>query len=130
MGRTGRAGKEGHALTLVGPSDAAFAESLSAALAASRASAAAAAAAAAGGGGGAGEGVAGGRNEGGGAGEEPGLAAFGGLARAAVEALRYRSEDVARSITKNVIREVGLRNGTGRVGFGWGRCWSRASQST
>ena len=34
------------------------------------------------------------------------LAPFPRITRAAIEALRYRAEDVARSLTKNVIREV------------------------
>ncbi len=34
------------------------------------------------------------------------LAPFPRITRAAVEALRYRAEDVARALTKNVIREV------------------------
>ena len=114
VGRTGRAGAAGTAITLVGPSDAAFAAELDRQLAGSgsdggaAAQPAAAAAAAA---------AAAGRAEGGEAQEEEeagGAAApagvlrpFGGLTRAAVEGLRYRGEDVARSITKNVIKEVG-----------------------
>ncbi len=34
------------------------------------------------------------------------LAPFPRITRAAVEALRYRAEDVARALTKNVIRDV------------------------
>lgn len=35
-----------------------------------------------------------------------GMRPFAGLSKAAVEALRYRGEDIARSITKSVVKEV------------------------
>jgi hypothetical protein len=37
---------------------------------------------------------------------EPALQPFTRLTKAATEALRYRAEDVARSLTKSVIKEV------------------------
>ena len=37
-----------------------------------------------------------------------GLQPFGPLTQASVEALRYRGEDIARSITKAVVKEVSL----------------------
>lgn len=37
---------------------------------------------------------------------EGGLQPFPMLTKAAVEALRYRAEDIARSLTKTVIKEV------------------------
>lgn len=112
VGRTGRAGEAGAAITLLGPSDGAFAAQLAAML------------------------QAGGEQQqqqqparvvqaeadnsdssdsedegegGGGGGGTAGLQRYQRLTKAAVEGLRYRAEDVARSITKNVIKEVSLR---------------------
>lgn len=118
MGRTGRAGQAGAAITLLGPSDSAFAGELAAMLQAS------------------GEqqqqqqqtAQAGGDSsddsdsedeEGGGSGSggaAAGLQRYQRLTKAAVEGLRYRAEDVARSITKNVIKEVGWQGTRAR---GW-----------
>lgn len=119
VGRTGRAGAAGVAITLLPPSGAAFAEQLEDMLAeragsggdAQQPAAAAqqaAAAAADSGSSSSDEDEAGGsgaarRQRRGGAG---GLQPHGRLTKAAVEGLRYRAEDVARSITKNVIKEV------------------------
>lgn len=36
------------------------------------------------------------------------MQAFTRLTQASVEALRYRGEDIARSITKSVVKEVGV----------------------
>ena len=117
VGRTGRAGESGTAISLLAPSDAELADELSAMLAASSSGggiggdaqqpAAAAAAAAA-------ESdtdddeaaaarAAGTSTRGGPAG---GLQPHQRLTKAAVEGLRYRAEDVARSITRNVIKEA------------------------
>ena len=38
-----------------------------------------------------------------------GIQPFTRLTKAAVEALRYRGEDIARSVTKSVVKEVSLR---------------------
>ena len=115
MGRTGRAGESGTAISLLAPSDAELADELSAMLAATTSGggggdaqqAAAAAGAAA-------ESdtdddeaaaarAAGTSTSGGPAG---GLQPHQRLTKAAVEGLRYRAEDVARSITRNVIKEA------------------------
>ena len=122
VGRTGRAGESGTAISLLAPSDAELADELSAMLAASSS----------GGGGGGGGGdaqqaaataaaaaaaaesdtdddeaaaarAAGTSTSGGAAG---GLQPHQRLTKAAVEGLRYRAEDVARSITRNVIKEA------------------------
>lgn len=118
MGRTGRAGKAGTAITLLAPSDTAFAAELERQLAggseAQRDEAQQQQPGGGGGGGDEGEGA----EEGGEARREPALRPFTGLTRAAVEGLRYRGEDVARSITKNVIKEVGAGGALG----GGGRC--------
>ncbi|KAL4430654.1 hypothetical protein ABPG75_005910 [Micractinium tetrahymenae] len=114
VGRTGRAGESGAAITLLGPSDATFAGELVAMLQATseqqqqQQQLPARAAQADGGsssssdsedddeeGGG-----------GGGSGAAAGLQRYQRLTKAAVEGLRYRAEDVARSITKNVIKEA------------------------
>lgn len=94
VGRTGRAGHSGTAVSLFGPSDLEFAEELEAALAQRR----------------------GGKsNEGAAPSEEDTeeeaaanavLQPYDRITPAAVEGLRYRGEDVARSITKNVIKEA------------------------
>ena len=118
VGRTGRAGQSGTAISLLAPSDAAFAAELEAMLQATSSSgeqggdadrqqAAAAAAAAAD------ESDSGSDDEEGGSGRGRGGAAAGlqphpRLTKKGVEGLRYRAEDVARSITKNVIKEVGV----------------------
>ncbi len=117
MGRTGRAGQSGTAISLLAPSDAAFAAELEAMLQATSSSgeqggdaerqqAAAAAAAAA-------DESDSGSDDEGGSGHGRGSAASGlqphpRLTKKGVEGLRYRAEDVARSITKNVIKEVGV----------------------
>jgi hypothetical protein len=41
------------------------------------------------------------------AGQQEGLRPFERLTKASVEGLRYRAEDVARSLTKSAIKEVG-----------------------
>eukprot|EP00887_Chlorella_sp_A99_P008058 scaffold12.g8058.t1 len=106
VGRTGRAGQAGTAVTLLAPHDAPLAAQLEAALA--------------GGGGGAGSAASGKGTAGAEQGQGPGadggpeakkgaaaaLAPYPHVTRAAVDALRYRAEDVARSITKNVIKEA------------------------
>jgi ATP-dependent RNA helicase DDX56/DBP9 len=100
VGRTGRAGSSGTALTLVGPEDSALAAEFEAALAAASGSGGAADAAAA-----APPSDAGGEE----AAAEAAAAAlkpYTRLTRAAVEGLRYRAEDVARSITRPVIKEA------------------------
>ena len=115
VGRTGRAGQSGTAISLLAPSDAAFAAELEAMLQASssaeeegadaeRQQAAAAAAQA-------GDSDSSSDDEEGGSGRGRGGAAAGlqphpRLTKKGVEGLRYRAEDVARSITKNVIKEV------------------------
>lgn len=111
VGRTGRAGQSGAAISLLAPSEAGFAAELDAELAghsaAQHSMAAAGAAAgreAAGAAGAAGVGEDG--EDDGAAGTAQVLRPFESLTRAAVEGLRYRGEDVARSITKNVIKEV------------------------
>jgi len=92
VGRTGRAGEAGLALTLCAPSDAPFAAALERGLASSTATAVAGAAA---------------EPPSAEGGEAPAvLQPFERITRAAVEGLRYRAEDVARSITKSVIREA------------------------
>ena len=115
VGRTGRAGQSGTAISLLGPSDAAFAAELEAMLQASsdggeegdgadRQAAAGAAAAAES------DSSSDDDEEGGGGGRRGGAAAglqpHPRITRAADEGLRYRAEDVARSITKNVIKEA------------------------
>ena len=122
VGRTGRAGEAGAAVTLLAPADAAFAAELDQMLAErggdqqqqqqqqqqppagaaqsdDDASGSDSDDEAAPGGGKAG------KRGGGGSG---GLRTHDRLTKAAVEALRYRAEDVARSITRNVIKEVRL----------------------
>ena len=103
VGRTGRAGQAGTAITLLGAGDAALEAALQRQLGPSPAAqqgaergppgdAGAASAAAA-----------------------PGLAPFGRLTRAAVEALRYRAEDIARSLTRSAVKEVrALQEGQSR----------------
>ena len=94
VGRTGRAGQSGAAISLIAPSDVSFAQELELALDGGSAVAA-------------------------GAEEEKedeqqqqqenetkALKAYDRITTAAVQALRYRAEDVARSITKNVIKEA------------------------
>jgi ATP-dependent RNA helicase DDX56/DBP9 len=110
VGRTGRAGESGTAISLLAPSDAAFAAELAAmlrfggegqqaAVAAGPAAAAAAAVAAESDSEEEEE-----RRRAGGA--AAGLQPHSRLTSMAVEGLRYRAEDVARSITRNVIREA------------------------
>lgn len=114
VGRTGRAGQSGTAISLVVPSDGAFAAELEALLQASsgggedgadgeRQQAVAAAAA---------DGSDSDSDEEGGSGRGRGGAAAGlqphpQLTKKGVEGLRYRAEDAARSITKNVIKGGG-----------------------
>ena len=128
VGRTGRAGQAGTAITLLGAGDAELATELEAQLAKGAGAATSSAAGAAAGatpeaeGGEAEPGVEGGE---GAAAEAAGaLPLYPHLTRAAVDALRYRTEDVARSITKNVVREVGTVGGGGGQGgvdgVGWG----------
>ncbi|KAF8061904.1 RH16 [Scenedesmus sp. PABB004] len=114
VGRTGRAGQSGLALTLFTPQDVVFQQELSDALAAQQGTAAAAAAGASGGGGSSDdssgsdtddEGGAGARRRGEG---EP-LRPFARLSKASLEALRYRGEDVGRTITKAAVREARAR---------------------
>ncbi|KAL4858273.1 DEAD-box ATP-dependent RNA helicase 16 [Chlorella vulgaris] len=112
VGRTGRAGESGTAISLLAPSDAAFAAELAAMLrsggegqqAAAAAGPAAAAAAAAGAAESESEEEEEERRRAGGA--AAGLQPHSRLTSMAVEGLRYRAEDVARSITRNVIREA------------------------
>lgn len=94
VGRTGRAGKSGTAITFFAPSEAGFAAELHAALSASSSLP---------------KNVADDKEQE----EQPEnatdnnvLQPFKHLTKEAVEGLRYRSEDVARSITKNVIKEA------------------------
>ena len=122
MGRTGRAGQAGAAISLLAPSDAPFAAELEAMLAASSGEAeqqqqqgGAAPPPAAGddSGSSSDEEQEGAARRGGGGGLQP----HQRLTKAAVEGLRYRAEDVARSITKNVIKEV--RAALGALGALW-----------
>lgn len=87
VGRTGRAGLTGTAVTLVAPSETEFADSLGAALS----------------GNGSGSVTTTSKSS-------AGLTAFDRITVAAVEGLRYRGEDVARSVTKNVIKEARARD--------------------
>ena len=80
VGRTGRAGSSGLALTLAAPEDGPFLEALEALLVEHRGDAEEDAA--------------------------PVLSAFPRLTRAAVENLRYRGEDVARAVTWSKIKEA------------------------
>jgi ATP-dependent RNA helicase DDX56/DBP9 len=84
VGRTGRAGEAGTAVSLFAPSDLPFADHLERELAGGGAAPAADGAAA----------------------PAPVLRPFERITRAAVEGLRYRAEDVARSVTKSVVREA------------------------
>lgn len=115
VGRTGRAGQSGTAISLLAPSDAAFAAELGAMLQASssageegadaeRQQAVAAAAAVD-------DSDSSSDDEDGGSGHgrvgaAAGLQRHPRLTKKGVEGLRYRAEDVARSITKNVIKEA------------------------
>eukprot|EP00891_Asterochloris_glomerata_P006955 jgi/Astpho2/6955/e_gw1.00107.46.1_t len=81
VGRTGRAGQTGEAITLVAPEEGAFAEELSASLGGANA-------------------------EHGTADLGAGLPSYPRLTKEAINALRYRGEDVARSLTKTVIKEA------------------------
>ena len=108
MGRTGRAGQAGTAISLLGPSDVGFAAELEDMLAGSGDAAQQAQQQQAVQGGGEAP------DSGSDSDDEDGAARRGGgrlqphprITTAAVEGLRYRAEDVARSITKNVIKEV------------------------
>lgn len=117
VGRTGRAGQSGVAISLLAPSDAAFAADLAAMLAEKetvdgdapqqqqqQGQPPAVAVAADDSSSDDEEGAAGGSGRGGGG--VGGLQPHQRITKAAVEGLRYRAEDVARSITKNVIKEV------------------------
>jgi ATP-dependent RNA helicase DDX56/DBP9 len=95
-GRTGRAGAAGLCLTIVAPSDRPRAAALAAALDGAAGFAPAAAADAA----------ADASVSGAVAAPPSALRPFDRLTRAAVEGLRYRGEDVARSITRGVVREA------------------------
>ena len=93
VGRTGRAGQAGTAITLLGAGDSALEAALQRQLGPShaqhgpeRGNPGALGAA--------------------GADAAPGLARFGKLTHAAVEALRYRAEDIARSLTRSAVKEV------------------------
>ena len=83
VGRTGRAGKSGTAITLVSPAETPAFEAVKTALARDGGDAGAAAAAA--------------------------MAPFSGLKAEAVESLRYRAEDAARSVGKTAVREARVR---------------------
>ena len=83
VGRTGRAGKAGTAITLVSPGESAALEAVRAALEARGGAAGAAAA------------------------EE--IKPFDRLRKDAVEALRYRAEDAARSVGRSAVREARVR---------------------
>ena len=83
VGRTGRAGKSGTAITLVSPAEAPLFEAVKTALAENGGDAGAAAANA--------------------------MAPFTGLKPEAVESLRYRAEDAARSVGKTAVREARVR---------------------
>ena len=83
VGRTGRAGKSGTAITLVSPAETSAFEAVKTALARDGGDAGAAAAAA--------------------------MAPFSGLKPEAVESLRYRAEDAARSVGKTAVREARVR---------------------
>ena len=102
VGRTGRAGESGTAVSLFAPSDAAFAQELEATLAKKIH----------GGGGGVDVGddddSEGDDDDGdiGGIAADAVMQPYERITHAAVEALRYRGEDVARSITKHVIKEA------------------------
>lgn len=95
VGRTGRAGESGTAVSLFAPSDAAFAAELEAALDGATDTSNADAS-------GPSTAVEDGADD-----SAPRvLRPFERITKAAVEGLRYRGEDVARSITKNVIKEA------------------------
>ena len=83
VGRTGHAGKSGTAITLVSPAETPAFEAVKTALARDGGDAGAAAAAA--------------------------MAPFSGLKPEAVESLRYRAEDAARSVGKTAVREARVR---------------------
>ena len=83
VGRTGRAGKSGTAITLVSPAETPAFEAVKTALARDGGDAGVAAAAA--------------------------MAPFSGLKPEAVESLRYRAEDAARSVGKTAVREARVR---------------------
>ena len=83
VGRTGRAGKSGTAITLVSPAEAPLLETVKTALARRGGDAGAAAATE--------------------------MAPFAGLKPEAVESLRYRAEDAARSVGKTAVREARVR---------------------
>mmetsp|Transcript_21210 Transcript_21210/g.63839 ORF Transcript_21210/g.63839 Transcript_21210/m.63839 type:complete len:639 (-) Transcript_21210:2475-4391(-) len=96
VGRTGRAGAPGAAVSLLSPMDAALTAQLAAALSDARpavqgATTTADDSPADGGDGG---------------GLQPALQPFTRLTPAAIEALRYRGEDIARSLTKAVVKEA------------------------
>ena len=93
VGRTGRAGQAGTAITLLGAGDAALEAALQRQLVPSPAQQGA-------------EWDPPGVSGAAGAAAAPGLAPFGRLTHAAVEALRYRAEDIARSLTRSAVKEV------------------------
>jgi ATP-dependent RNA helicase DDX56/DBP9 len=101
VGRTGRGGAVGSAVSLLTPDDAALAAEIDVLLAGGNAGGAA-------------------DTDDGGATERPAAGADGSaqpgglqplarLTKAAVEALRYRAEDVARTLTKTMVKEVRAR---------------------
>ena len=119
----GRAGESGMALTLFSPEDSAFRSELESALGKDSKAPSSQGQQQQGGepsedssgeeeeGGGAGDPSTSGRGEEGGKGgrgakHAPALKAFVRLTRAQLEALRYRGEDVGRSITKKVVKEA------------------------
>lgn len=88
LGRTGRAGEDGFGISIVGPSETELAASIE-------------------------EMLAGGSTKAGESGEEeaacePVMKPYTKLTAVALEGLRYRGTDVARSLTKRTIIEVGL----------------------
>ncbi len=109
MGRTGRAGESGAAITLLGPSDSAFAAELAAMLHSSgnqQQQQQPPARSAQADGDSSDSSDSEGEEGAGAGGAAAGLQRYQRLTKAAVEGLRYRAEDVARSITRNVIKEV------------------------
>ncbi|KAL4423346.1 hypothetical protein ABPG77_006141 [Micractinium sp. CCAP 211/92] len=109
VGRTGRAGESGAAITLLGPSDSAFAAELAAMLHSSgnqQQQQQQPARSAQADGDSSDSSDSEGEEGAGAGGAAAGLQRYQRLTKAAVEGLRYRAEDVARSITKNVIKEA------------------------
>jgi superfamily II DNA/RNA helicase len=84
VGRTGRAGQAGTAVTLLTPQDAELEAALTQQLGGPQQS----------------------ESEHEDSGQKQGLRPFERLTKAAVEGLRYRGEDIARSLTKSAVKEV------------------------